>query len=77
MSEDASMQGKPKKCPFNQEECSSSCGLYIDPAELNETVKNKLASLGIVDRKKGICALKNTALCMSRYMFENASGYLK
>jgi len=66
-----------KKCPFNKEECNSSCGLYIDPEELNETVKNKLASIGIINRKTGICSLKNMALCMSRYTFENTGGYSK
>lgn len=65
------------KCPFNKENCSSDCGLYIKSEDLNETVKNKLASLGIIDRKKGICSFKNMSLCMSRYIFESASGYLK
>ncbi|EKE02020.1 MAG: hypothetical protein ACD_20C00435G0009 [uncultured bacterium] len=68
---------KAKKCPFNQEECSSNCALYIDPKDLNETVKNKLASIGVISRDTGICALKNQALCMSRQVFENTSGYIK
>lgn len=68
---------KTVKCPFNQEVCGPECSLYIDPENLNETVRNKLASLGIIDRKKGICSLKNMALCMSRNIFESTSGYLK
>jgi hypothetical protein len=65
-----------KKCPFNNEYCDSTCALYILPEELNETVKNKLASIGVISRDTGICALKNVSLCMSRYIFENTSaGY--
>jgi hypothetical protein len=65
-----------KNCPFNNEKCSSECALYVSPDELNETVKNKLASIGIISRDTGICSFKNVALSMSRYIFENTSaGY--
>ena len=67
---------KVKSCPFNKEKCNSNCGLYINPEELNETVKNKLASIGVLSRETGICSLKNIALCMSRNVFEN-TGYSK
>jgi hypothetical protein len=66
-----------KKCPFSEKDCDSSCGLYVDPEELNETVKNKLASVGVISRNTGICAFKNISLCMSRNLFENSSGYSK
>jgi len=62
-----------KKCPFNQSQCTKECALYIDPSDLNEVVRNKLASLGVIERDKGICAFKNMSLCMSRYIFENNS----
>lgn len=65
------MGKKAKICPFGERECTSDCALYIDPNELNETVKNKLASVGIIEREEGICSLKNMALNMSRYTFEN------
>ena len=67
-----------KDCPFNRDQCDSNCALYVDPEELNETVRNKLASIGIVDRKTGMCSIKNMALCMSRYIFEkNSSNHLR
>ncbi|MDD3013512.1 MAG: hypothetical protein PHC34_07410 [Candidatus Gastranaerophilales bacterium] len=65
-----------KTCPFNNVNCDSTCALYVSPDELNETVKNKLASIGVISRDTGLCALKNMSLCMSRYIFENTSaGY--
>lgn len=67
---------KNKTCPFSKETCDSTCALYVSPEELNESVKNKLASIGVINRENGICALKNMSLCMSRYIFENTSaGY--
>lgn len=60
-----------KKCPFNLNECNKDCSLYIDPEELNETVRNKLASIGVINRTTGICSLKNIALALSRNVFEN------
>lgn len=65
-----------KNCPFKNEKCCSECALYIAPDELNESVKNKLASIGVISRDTGICSFKNMALNMSRYIFENTSaGY--
>jgi len=61
---------KKKSCPFNHEECTKDCALYMDPDELNEVVRNKLASIGVVDRNKGMCALKNLSLCASRALYE-------
>jgi len=63
---------KKKNCPFNQSECSAECALFISPEEMNETVRNKLASIGIMGREQGQCAFKNIALCSSRYIFENS-----
>jgi hypothetical protein len=65
--------GNIKECPFNRDQCNKECALFIDPQDLNETVKNKLASLGVLDRNNGICSFKNIALCMNRYIFENTS----
>lgn len=65
-----------KNCPFSQRKCSSDCGLFINPKDLNETVKNKLASVGVIDRNSGLCAIKNMSLCLSRYIFEkNINNY--
>lgn len=60
-------------CPFNQNECSAECALFVDPAELNEVVRNKLASLGVINRDKGFCSFKNISLCMNRMVFEETS----
>ncbi len=61
---------KTHSCPFKHEECTRECALYIDPDELNEVVKNKLASVGVIDRGKGICAFKNLSLCVNRILYE-------
>lgn len=61
---------KMKTCPFNTKACSADCALYVDPAELNEVVRNKLASIGVIKRDKGICALKNLSLGLNRIVFE-------
>ena len=66
-----------KKCPFNQSECSKECGLYIDPNDLNEAFRNKLASIGVIDRNNGICSLKNLSLCMDRVLYEELSSFLR
>lgn len=66
-----------KKCPFSKDDCISSCSLYIKPEDMNETVKNKLASIGVMDKVSGLCAIKNLSLCMSRYIFENSVGSIK
>lgn len=64
-------------CPFNSGECSSSCALYISPDELNEVVRNKLASVGVVNREKGVCSFKNISMCLNRQVFEQVSNYLR
>jgi len=66
-----------KCCPFSPKECSKECALHIDPDDLNEVVRNKLASIGVIDRENGICALKNLSLCMDRILYEELSGFLK
>ena len=64
------------KCPFKMEECTSECELYINPEDLNETMRNKLASIGVLSRDKGICSFKNLALAQSRSIFEvTRSGF--
>lgn len=67
------MSKKVKKCPFNQEECTSVCALFIDTADLNELLAARLASLGILDKENGICSLKTIAMSAGRYIFENTS----
>ena len=60
-----------KNCPFNStQECSKECALFIAPEDLNEVVRNKLASLGLFDREQGICSYKHLALCMGRNIYE-------
>ena len=71
------MKEEKKFCPFNSQECSSACALYIDPSELNEVVKNKLASVGVIDRERGLCSLKNLSMCLNRQLFEQLSNYLR
>ena len=63
-----------KTCPMNNnQECNSNCALYIAPDELNEIVKNKLASLGLLSREEGTCSYKHMALCMGRNIFEKST----
>ena len=64
-----------KTCPMNNIECNENCALYISPTELNEVVKNKLASLGLISRDEGICSYKHIALCMGRNVFDSQSGF--
>ncbi len=68
-----------KICPMNNNKntCDETCALYIAPSELNELVLNKLASLGIIERNKGICSYKHMALCMSRQIFQQSSQVYK
>lgn len=63
-----------KKCPFNLETCNEECSLYISSDELNDTVKNKLASIGIINKGEGMCSIKNLAMCASRSAFENSNS---
>ena len=63
-----------KKCPFNFDECTSECALFIAPDDLNEFVSNRLTSIGVFDRDKGMCAFKNHALAKSREIFEKSQN---
>jgi len=71
------MNEEKKCCPFNSGECTSSCALYISPGELNEVVRNKLASVGIIDREKGSCSFKTISMSMNRQVFEQVSNFLR
>jgi hypothetical protein len=64
---------KAKNCPFNQVSCTSDCALFIDPADLNELMAGRLASLGVIDKERGVCSLKTLAMSSGRYIFENTS----
>lgn len=64
---------KIKSCPFNKEECTNACALFIDNADLNELLATRLASLGVLDRENGVCSLKTIAMSAGRYIFENTS----
>lgn len=66
-----------KVCPFNRRKCTKECALYIDPNELNEAVRNKLASIGVIGRDSGLCSLKNLSLCIDRMLYEEISGFLR
>ena len=62
----------PKICPFNNnQECNQECALFIAPEDLNEVVRNRLASLGLFDRENGICSYKHLSMCMGRKIYEN------
>ncbi|MBQ2871798.1 hypothetical protein IJE86_08855 [bacterium] len=62
-----------KKCPFNHEECSSECALFIAPEDINEHVSARLTSIGVFDKENGLCSLKGLALASSRQIFEKTS----
>ena len=64
---------KFKRCPFNHDECSSDCALFINPQDLNELLLSRLASLGVVDRNNGMCSLKTLAMSNARSIFENTT----
>ncbi|MCQ2958345.1 MAG: hypothetical protein MJ180_05540 [Candidatus Gastranaerophilales bacterium] len=63
-----------KICPFGSDKnaCDETCALYIAPDDINETVRNKLASLGVLSRDEGICSYKHIALCMGRNIFSQS-----
>ncbi|MGD9580670.1 MAG: hypothetical protein AB7V50_04815 [Vampirovibrionia bacterium] len=66
------MEEKKKSCPFKDERmCDSTCALYIEPEELNETFRNKLKSINVLSNQ-GMCSLKNIALVESRKIFETS-----
>lgn len=62
-----------KKCPFNNKDCTEECALYISSNELNESVVNRLKSIGVLSQDEGSCALKNMALASIRNIFENTN----
>lgn len=62
-----------KKCPFNNNDCTSECALFISPDDMSETMRNKLASIGIISRNEGFCSFKVSALSQSRVIFEQTS----
>ncbi|MDD3419221.1 MAG: hypothetical protein PHE78_01325 [Candidatus Gastranaerophilales bacterium] len=62
-----------KKCPLKHENCTEECSLYIAPDELSETMRNKLASIGILSREEGFCSFKVMAMSQARYIFERSS----
>ena len=58
-------------CPFSERECNNNCPLYISPDDLNEFVVARLSSIGVMERKAGMCSLRMLALSQSRAIFEN------
>ena len=63
-----------KNCPFREQKCDENCSLFISMDELNETVANRLHSIGVLiktDEAQGMCSIKNLALAQSRAIFEN------
>lgn len=61
-----------KKCPFNRDNCDDECSLFVRPDEMSETVRNKLASIGIISREEGFCSFKIIAMAQGRYIFEQS-----
>ena len=67
-----------KNCPFKEQKCDENCALFISTDELNETVANRLKSIGVIlntGEAQGICSLKNLALAQSRCIFENTKVF--
>ena len=67
-----------KNCPFKEQKCDNTCALFIGIEELNETVANRLRSIGVIlntDEAEGVCSLKNLALAQSRCIFENTKVF--
>ena len=67
------MNENTKNCPFNNSECNKDCALYIDAEELNELLRTRLASLGVLNKDKGTCSLKTMAMSHARSIFENTT----
>lgn len=61
-----------KKCPLKHDACNNECALFVDPEEMSETMRNKLASIGVLSREEGFCSLKVIAMSQSRYIFEQS-----
>jgi len=67
-----------RNCPFKEQKCDETCALFISMKELNETVANRLHSIGVLlntDEAKGVCSIKNLALAQSRLIFENTKVF--
>lgn len=64
---------KIKKCPFNRDECTNECSLFVDVSDLNELLAARLTSLGVLDKESGMCSLKTIAMSAGRFIFENTS----
>ena len=58
-------------CPFSNKDCNNTCPLFISPDDLNEFVVSRLASIGVMERTKGMCSVRMLALSQSRAIFEN------
>jgi len=58
-------------CPFSNKECNNTCPIFVSPDDLNEFVVARLSSIGVMDRKNGMCSLRMLALSQSRAIFEN------
>ena len=63
-----------KKCPFNFDDCSEDCALFISPMDLNDMVSARLTSIGVYDKENGMCSFKNQALAKSREIFEKSQA---
>ena len=61
-------------CPFSDKECNSTCPIFVSPDNLNEFVVARLSSIGVMDKKIGLCSLKLLALSQSRAIFENTKS---
>lgn len=64
-----------KKCPLKHENCTNECALFVDPEEMSETMRNKLASVGVISREEGFCSFKVIAMSQSRSIFEQGLNY--
>ncbi len=63
-----------KKCPFNFDECTQECALFIAAEDLNELVANRLTSIGVYDKQNGMCSFRHHALAKSREIFEKSQS---
>lgn len=61
------------ECPFNRDICDSACSLYIKPEDINESMLNKLASIGVFSRTEGTCSFRVIALAHARELYENTN----
>ncbi len=63
-----------KKCPFNFDDCTRECALFIAPDDINELVASRLTSIGVYDKQHGMCAFKHHSLAKSREIFEKSQS---